>query len=265
MDKIYFQIAGFNICINFCDTEWVYIKDKLKKEILAYINSFVADKKPEKIDYQIDIVWEQELKLLYFKKEKTAYLKFYTKASQKKLIASYALSIVEFRKLLTHTVSELLIRSKGFLLHSSAAKIGNKADIFTGPSGAGKSTIASMLKDKYTILSDDISIVRKEGGKYYFYQTPFVDKAFWIKNGKKKYPLGRIFFLEKSKYFKIVKINDKERIIKQLLMLYEKHTFNNANWQKLVNNILESTSSYDDFYLLYFPKNRDRMLAGLRN
>ncbi len=253
-DTIYFQIAGFNICINFHETEWTYIRNKLKDEIVTYLKSFLINAKPTKTDYQIDIIWEQELKILYFKKEKTAFLWFYKKKTQNNITTTYAISIVEFCKLLTQVLSDLLLKNKGFLLHSSAAKIRSKADIFLGPSGAGKSTIAGLLKDRFHVLSDDISIIRKENGKYYLYQTPFVDKAFWIKNQTEKYPLGRIFFLEKSKDFEVVKVKDKKNIIRRLLMLYEERIFNKKSWQTVVNNILDFAADHDDFYNLHFPK-----------
>jgi len=259
MESIYFQIAGFNFCINFHKTEWIYIKNKLKDEIATYLKSFLIHVKPTKIDYQVDVIWEQELKTLFFKKEKTAFIWFYKKKTPNNIVTTYAVSIVEFRKLLTYVLSDLLLKNRGFLLHSSAVKIGNKADIFTGPSGAGKSTIAGLLKDRYQVLSDDVSIILEENGKYHFYQTPFVDKAFWIKNQTKRYPLGRVFFLGKSKDLKMIKVKDKENIVRRLLMLYEERLFNKESWQVLVKNILGFAQEHDDFYMLNFAKDKQKL------
>jgi len=41
------------------------------------------------------------------------------------------------------------------------------------------------LSKKYKALADDSGIVKKERGKYYFYQTPFLEKKSIKKNSQK--------------------------------------------------------------------------------
>jgi hypothetical protein len=69
--------------------------------------------------------------------------------------------------------SLVLSTEGGFLLHASSAVRNNRAFLFTGPSGAGKSTIAKLAPSDATVLTDEISYVRRVGGEYVAYGTPF--------------------------------------------------------------------------------------------
>jgi len=72
---------------------------------------------------------------------------------------------------IVHTL--LLSRARGFLLHASSVVRNGKAFLFTGPSGAGKTTIARLAPADAVVLTDEISYVRRVGGRYIAYGTPF--------------------------------------------------------------------------------------------
>jgi len=65
-----------------------------------------------------------------------------------------------------------LLEHQGFLLHAATVMQGEKAYIFTGRSGAGKSTVAS-LSPAGSVLTDEISLLRREEGGWRAYGTPF--------------------------------------------------------------------------------------------
>jgi hypothetical protein len=69
--------------------------------------------------------------------------------------------------------SLLLARKKGFLLHSASAVRNGRAFLFFGPSGAGKTTISRLAPPDTTLLTDEISYVRRESNAYLAYGTPF--------------------------------------------------------------------------------------------
>ena len=77
---------------------------------------------------------------------------------------------------ITHTL--VLARQGGFLLHSASAIRNGKAFLFAGVSGAGKTTISRLAPADATLLTDEISYVRKldvsmKSDGYVAFGTPF--------------------------------------------------------------------------------------------
>jgi hypothetical protein len=65
-----------------------------------------------------------------------------------------------------------LASREGFLLHAATVIRNGRAYVFTGRSGAGKSTVAS-LSPPGSVLTDEISLLRRESGVWRAYGTPF--------------------------------------------------------------------------------------------
>jgi len=72
---------------------------------------------------------------------------------------------------IVHTL--VLAGQGGFLLHSASAIRNGRAFLFAGISGAGKTTIARLAPADATLLTDEISYVRKEDDRYVAFGTPF--------------------------------------------------------------------------------------------
>lgn len=72
---------------------------------------------------------------------------------------------------IVHTL--VLARHGGFLLHSASAIRNGKAFLFAGVSEAGKTTISRLAPPDVTLLTDEISYVRRQGNEYVAYGTPF--------------------------------------------------------------------------------------------
>jgi hypothetical protein len=72
---------------------------------------------------------------------------------------------------IVHTL--VLARQGGFLLHSASAIRNGKAFLFAGISGAGKTTISRLAPADATLLTDEISYVRKRDDRYIAFGTPF--------------------------------------------------------------------------------------------
>lgn len=100
----------------------------------------------------------------------------------------------------------ILVKKGGFLLHSCGVVINAGAYLFAGPSGVGKTTLARLINNGYTLLSDETTAVIKEGGNYYGCATPFFGD-FGKTTLNVKAPLKGIFFLKKASRFGHRRIN----------------------------------------------------------
>jgi hypothetical protein len=69
--------------------------------------------------------------------------------------------------------SLMLVQEGGFLLHASSAVRNGRAFLFSGVSGAGKTTMARLAPADATLLTDEISYVRRDGPGYRACGTPF--------------------------------------------------------------------------------------------
>ncbi len=86
--------------------------------------------------------------------------------------ATVARSIYTVDSLLRVAFTLILAPQQGVLLHSSGLVQDGRAYIFYGPSGAGKTTTASR-GGSARLLSDEVVAVRRDGGSYRAFGTPF--------------------------------------------------------------------------------------------
>jgi hypothetical protein len=93
---------------------------------------------------------------------------------------------------IVHTL--LLAGSGGMLVHASSVVRNGRAWLFAGVSGAGKTTISRLAPPDVQLLTDEMSYVTREDGRYYAYGTPFAgDLARPGENVRA--PLGGVFLL----------------------------------------------------------------------
>jgi hypothetical protein len=90
--------------------------------------------------------------------------------------------------------SLILARQGGFLLHAAGAIRNRKAFLFSGISGAGKTTISRLAPADVTLLTDEISYVRREPAVYRAYGTPFAGELAKIGENVSA-PLEAVYFL----------------------------------------------------------------------
>ena len=88
-----------------------------------------------------------------------------------------------------------LAQERGVILHACGIVCEDRGILFLGESGAGKSTLARMWDQEngVDILSDDRVIVRKQGGEFRVYGTPWHGEAAF--GSPREVKLERIFFL----------------------------------------------------------------------
>ncbi len=96
---------------------------------------------------------------------------------------------------IVHTL--VLARQGGFLVHGASAIRKGRAFVFAGVSGAGKTTISRLAPPDATLLSDEISYVRRSGSQYVACGTPFAGEL--AKSGENQSaPLTALLFLAKG-------------------------------------------------------------------
>ncbi len=69
--------------------------------------------------------------------------------------------------------SLLLAKQGGLLVHAASVVRNGRAFLFAGVSGAGKTTISRLAPPDVTLLTDEISYLRRESDGYFAYGTPF--------------------------------------------------------------------------------------------
>ncbi|HXJ85841.1 MAG TPA: hypothetical protein VMS18_03430 [Candidatus Binatia bacterium] len=96
---------------------------------------------------------------------------------------------------IVHTL--VLARQGGFLLHAASAIRNGKAFVFAGVSEAGKTTISRSAPPDVTLLTDEISYVRRQGDGYVGFGTPFTGELAKLGENVSA-PIAALYFLAKG-------------------------------------------------------------------
>jgi len=101
---------------------------------------------------------------------------------------------------IVHTL--VLAKQGGFLLHSASAIRNGKAFLFAGVSGAGKTTISRLAPADATLLTDEISYVRKvnlprQDEGYVAFGTPFTGELAKLGENTSA-PVAALYLLAKG-------------------------------------------------------------------
>lgn len=122
---------------------------------------------------------------------------------------------------IVHTL--ILAQEGGFLLHSAGAIRNGRAFLFSGVSGAGKTTISRLAPPDATLLTDEVSYVRRVDGDYYACGTPFAGEL--ARAGENcSAPIASLFFLKQGPDNKIEALSKSEairRLMRNILFFAE--------------------------------------------
>jgi len=97
---------------------------------------------------------------------------------------------------IVHTL--VLARQGGFLMHSASAIRNGKAFLFAGVSEAGKTTISRLAPPDVTLLTDEISYVRRQGDGYVAFGTPFTGELAKVGENVSA-PVRQLYLLAKGR------------------------------------------------------------------
>ncbi len=254
MKETYLRIANYTIKVCFFKTGPPFLY-KIRGDILRFYRNFILPKKPKKIDYEIDFVDRQEFFIL--KKGPIYLTNLYEDCGNNRIITFYQISLIHFSVILRKIMS-LLLKKDGFILHAASSFIKNRAILFVGEAGSGKSTAMQLFKKKYRPLADDHVILKKEGGSFHFYQTPFFEtNQSLIKKSNRRFVLGKVFFVKKSKTFYLKKIISKSlalRLVMEQLWIDVEYS------KEQTKAVFYFVSHFSDFYYLYFAKKSNKLI-----
>jgi hypothetical protein len=163
---------------------------------------------------------------------------------------------------IVHTL--VLARQGGFLLHSASAIRNGKAFLFAGVSEAGKTTISRLAPPDATLLTDEISYVRKEEtGKrngYVAYGTPFTGELAKLGENVSA-PVAALYLLAKGVENRIDPIPPAEAarsLLANLLFFAEDEELVQATF----HSAFEFVSRVPVFRLTFIPDARVWELIG---
>jgi hypothetical protein len=151
-----------------------------------------------------------------------------------------------------HTL--LLATDGGFLVHAASAVRNGRAFLFAGLSSAGKTTIARLAPPDATLLTDEISYVRKLDDRYSAYGTPFTGELARLGENVRA-PIGALYLLAKGRENKIEQIRpaDAARGLLENILFF-------ARDPKLVKLVFHAACAFTDHVpvrrLTFFPDNR---------
>jgi len=104
---------------------------------------------------------------------------------------------------IVHTL--VLAKQGGFLLHSASAIRDGKAFLFAGVSEAGKTTISRLAPSDVTLLTDEISYVRKCDDGYAAFGTPFTGELAKLGENVSA-PIAALYLLSKGRENRIERV-----------------------------------------------------------
>lgn len=263
MDVFYTTIAGFLIKIVFkkdliqqqASELIIYM---LQSEILYTLGGFVsvATKNP---DFTIEFSETKDAERIRRQSDQHNFVYQYHKKNNNTAVASYQISIWQFQSMLSDILYFLLSKNDGFGIHCSSAYFGRKAFLFLGNSGAGKSTIIQLLDKTFQPFTDDVALIRRQNGKFYLYQTPFLEKNNIVKFPF-SYEISKVFFLHKSSKT-YMKVSSQNKDVGK----FEKQVLFDRKLSIKTQKLLKQFTSQNIFYELYFEKNSLKLSGVLKN
>jgi hypothetical protein len=156
--------------------------------------------------------------------------------SQGHIRQSYSPYAIDCVLRIVHTL--ILARQGGFLVHAASAIRGGKAFLFSGVSGAGKTTISRLAPLDATLLTDEISYVRREGDRYLACGTPFAGELARVGENQSA-PVSALFLLEKGLQNRIEPVGATEavqRLLRNILFF--------ADDRELVKLVFQSACEF---------------------
>jgi len=157
---------------------------------------------------------------------------------------------------ITHSL--VLAGEGGFLLHAASAIRNNRAFLFAGVSGAGKTTMSRLAPPDATVLTDEISYIRRATNRsthdYVAFGTPFAGELARV-GANTSAPLEALYLLvqgPENRIEPISKIDAARAIMRHVLFFAEEKEL----VAKVFDSVLEFVSRVTVAQLIFTPDAR---------
>jgi hypothetical protein len=153
---------------------------------------------------------------------------------------------------ITHSL--VLAEEGGFLVHAASAIRGRRAFLFAGISGAGKTTMARLAPSDATVLTDEISYVRRIGNGYTAYGTPFAGELARV-GANTSAPLETLYLLvqgPENRIKSVTKIDAARTLMRHILFFAEEKEM----VARVFDSVLEFVSRVEVAQLVFTPDAR---------
>ncbi len=159
---------------------------------------------------------------------------------------------------ITHSL--VLAEEGGFLVHAASAIRGGRAFLFAGVSGAGKTTMARLTPPDATVLTDEISYVRRIGNNYKAYGTPFAGELARV-GANTCAPLETLYLLVQGPANRITPVSkmDAARALMRHVLFFAEEKEMVA---RVFDSVLEFVSRVEVAQLVFTPDARAWELIG---
>ena len=151
---------------------------------------------------------------------------------------------------LRNLYSALIISEGGLMLHAAGVVKDGCAYIFFGPSGSGKSTVTK-LSNPYKILTDELVAIRRLGGTFKAYGTPYWGDNVGGINGA--FRIGGLFKLVQSKNVYLKELSQSQATTELLTVPYQYDTI--TSMEKILSTVSELTKLCPCCELHFLPDN----------
>jgi hypothetical protein len=159
---------------------------------------------------------------------------------------------------ITHSL--VLAQEGGFLVHAASAIRGRRAFLFAGVSGAGKTTMARLTPPDATVLTDEISYVRRIGNRYQAYGTPFAGELARV-GANTSAPLETLYLLvqgPENRIQPVSQIDAARALMRHVLFFAEEKEL----VARVFDSVLEFISHIEVAQLVFTPDARAWELIG---
>lgn len=256
-ENLYLKVAGLTIKLVFFPIDNIHLRETFVESVKRDFAGFISKKSSPDTALTIEFREGIDVEIIFRKQEKTYYYETIRFEGKNTVVSYYRIGPALF----SFVLKQLLLRVLGdhdcFMLHTSSVLIDGKAFLFMANSGGGKSTIMKFLTHKYQSLADDSVIIRRENSRFYLYQTPMVEKEWWIKKTSDRYEIGGLYFINKAKFFEEREIaTGSEKLMKLMNQLL----VSDLPSKKPVKHLMKFVREFPGIRNLYFAKDREKLL-----